>query len=181
MQFYAQIKEGRVINVIQGDPTGRFSPDIIWTPCDSDTQIGDIATEDTDVTFSKASLSLEEEISITLTAIKQIYRDKMSTVTREYDQHEIMTWPIQIEEAKRIVEGDLTDVIFLKALAERRGLNLQILAQRVLINNAGFRLITGNITGERQRLEDITKGATSLSRLNRVRKEVLAWKQNRSY
>lgn len=181
MLYFAQIVNGRVVNVIEGDPEGRFSPDIIWTPCDKDTQIGDIATDDTENKFIRETLSLEDEITNTLNMIKQIYRDKMSMVTKDYDQHEIMTWPVQIEEAKLVLAGELSDVIFLKEIANERGLNLTILAQRVLQNNAAFRYVTGKITGTRQRLEDITKGATSLSRLNRVRKEVLAWQQNRGF
>lgn len=176
MQYYAQLHNGVVQNVIEGDPTGRFDPSIVWVPCTSSTRIGDIynATKDS---FDLPVLSLEQEKNISFEVIKQHYNTLMRVITSEYDVLEMITWSIQIEEARAILNGRVDDAPFLSGVAAERHIDIKTLAERVLYTNNAFRTITGRLTGKRQYFEDLIKGADSLEALQEVRRKIQQWQE----
>lgn len=183
LELYAQIKNGRVVNTHLGDPTGLFDSSIKWVKVDNDTVIGDIViSEENDVTITgKERVSLNVELQLTLDNLNKIYRDKMGMVVREYDSYEIDTWFIQVHEAQQVLAGNVEEAVFLSELSKERHVDLTILAYKVLEQNIAFRKLVGNITGKRQYLEDMVKGATTIGRLNQVRRLIKEWQHERSY
>lgn len=176
MQYYAQVKNNVVQNVIQGDPTGRFDPSITWVPCSATTRIGDIYNVIEDM-FDIPKLSLDQEKQTSLEVIKQQYNSLMRFITAEFDTLEMITWSIQIEEARDILANDKADAFFLRGIAEERHIDIKTLAMRVIATNNAFRKITGRVTGKRQYLEDLIKGADSLEALQDVRRKIQQWQE----
>lgn len=176
MQHYAQIINSIVQNVVEGDPTGRFDPSIVWVPCSSSTRIGDIYNV-VDDAFVTPVLSLEEEKNTSFEVIKQHYNTLIRLITSEFDILEMITWSIQIEEAREVLKDENAEAPFLRGVAEERHIDLKTLAQRVLYSNHVFRKMTGRITGKRQYMEDLIKGADTLEALQEVRRKIQQWQE----
>lgn len=175
-KYYAQIVNGRVVNVVSGDPTGRFDSSIEWVECPFGTKIGDVLNVTTQ-SYTKPTLSLDEEKLISLEVIKRHYNALMSAITSEFDILEMITWSIQIEEANALLKDANAPALFLRALADERKIDLTTLAHRVIIANNMFRVATGRVTGRRQRLEDIIKAVESIEALQQVRRHIRNWQE----
>lgn len=172
--YFAHVVDNVVQHVIEGDPAGRFNPNIEWIPCPKDTQPGQLYVR-TDKKFIDQPLSLEQEKLVSLVHLKNLYKKLIDDVTSEYDQNEIITWSIQVEEAKDLLKDPNSEAYFLRALALSRGIPLPILVGKVIENNNLFRQVTGKITGDRQRFEDRIKGTTHIEDLVEIRKNMQKW------
>lgn len=73
-----------------------------------------------------------------------------------YPEVEVLSWPRQETEARAFIGSGLEDdAPLLKGIAVRRGIDLADLANRVIAKANAYASFTGNIFGERQRLEDL--------------------------
>lgn len=173
-QYYAHVVDNIVQHVIEGSPEGRFNPDIEWIPCPKGTEIGQLFVR-TDNKFIQAELSLDQEKTISLIDLKNKYKTLIDHITADYDQNEIITWSIQVEEAKELMKDEKAEAPFLTALATSRGIPLGLLVKKVLDNNTMFRRVVGKITGDRQRFEDRIVGCTHIGDLVEIRKAMQKW------
>lgn len=179
-KYYAQVVNNIVTNVIEGDPTGRFEPHLVWTPCKFTTKVGDILIDAKNFEYKESDIDLTKEKNITYDLITLVYRFLFDRLAVGYDKRERETWPIQIEEARQYLSDVEAPTPLLDALANRRYIDKKILAQRILGHNHVYRLKAGQITGDRQYLEDITAGSTSFEQLLRIRKQIQRWQEEGS-
>lgn len=179
-KYYAQVVDNVVMNVISGDPTGRFDSSITWHECDVETKIGDIFIIDDNVVNDNTSnieaKTLEEEKRITYNLVNLVYRTLFDKLTASYDEREVGTWFIQIAEAlEYMVNGDSADISFLDQISKKRYIPKELLVKRVLGHNMIFRQMAGAITGDRQHFEDIISGCNNIKELHRIRKDIKRW------
>lgn len=177
MQYYAQIVNNIVVNVIEGDPTGRFHESIVWTPCTATTRIGDIYNV-IDDTFVTPTLSLQEEKQISLNLVNQIYSKLVDRVTLSFPPEERLTWPFQIMGAIAITKDPTTDdlsAMFLREHSKVSQIPIDVLVGRVNMLAGHLLKVLGKYTGKRQLLEAQVNGCETMVHLNIVRKKIDAW------
>ena len=78
----------------------------------------------------------------------------LAVITASYPSSEVSSWPQQVQEAKAITADPAAEAPLLVALAEARAIAVAELAARVLIKAEAFSVISGQIIGRRQALED---------------------------
>ena len=86
--------------------------------------------------------------------VNGIYQQHMAAIANDYPLHERESWPVQLEEAKALQANPEATTPWLDACAGARGLDKAELAARVLAKDTAYRLISGNLSGIRQRHED---------------------------
>lgn len=86
--------------------------------------------------------------------VNALYQDRMATIADGYPMHERESWSVQLEEAKALQANPDAETPWLDACAASRGLDKTELARRVLEKDAAYRVISGNLSGIRQRHED---------------------------
>lgn len=87
-------------------------------------------------------------------SINAIFQSHMAAIADGYPMHERESWPVQLEEAKALQADPEATTPWLDACAAARGLDKAELAARVLAKDAAYRLISGTLSGIRQRHED---------------------------
>lgn len=104
--------------------------------------------------YKEELLSIDEIKQMKLDEINNQYEKAISQLTRGYPQTEISSWPKQEEEANSWVKDNAADVPFLTNLSIKREISMEILCQKVLDKALTFAMISGDLTGQRQRMED---------------------------
>lgn len=178
-KYYAQVIDNIVMNIIEGDPEGRFEPSIKWVPCKFTTRVGDILINPETFEYSE-DINLEVEKNVTYDMINLVYRLHIDKLTAGFDRREIDTWPIQIEEARLFLSGSSEETPLIDSLASRRYIDKTVLAKRILGHNHVYRVKSGMITGDRQYLEDIVAGCTSFEQLLKIRQQIQRWQEEGS-
>ena len=83
----------------------------------------------------------------------------LEVITATYPTSEVSSWPQQVKEAQNLQLDPQADAPLLIALAEARGLTVDELCDRVLAKSAAFSVVSGQIIGKRQALEDTLETA----------------------
>lgn len=78
----------------------------------------------------------------------------MAQVRAKYPDSEIMSWPKQEQEARAYAAATNSDCPLLANLAHSRGIDIDILANRIILKADEYAIVSGSIIGTRQRLED---------------------------
>lgn len=88
------------------------------------------------------------------TALTAEYERRMQAIAAGYPPSERESWPVQTEEAKALIADPTAPTPWIDAAAKARGLDRVELAQRIAAKDAQYRVISGNLSGVRQCIED---------------------------
>ena len=88
------------------------------------------------------------------TALTAEYERRMVVIAAGYPPSERESWPVQTSEAYALLADDTASTPWIDAAASARGLDRLELAQRIVAKDAQYRVISGTLSGVRQRIED---------------------------
>lgn len=96
---------------------------------------------------------IEQAKAEALARVNEGYIQAVSALEADYPASERESWHVQVDEARRLVEGD-TDTPWIDAAAQARGIARDELAQLIMTQDGQYRAIHGQLTGHRQALRD---------------------------
>lgn len=82
------------------------------------------------------------------------YESRMEVIAADYPPSERESWPVQIEEAAAIMEDASAITPWIDAASAARGIGRVELAARILGKDRAYRVISGTLSGARQKIED---------------------------
>ena len=88
------------------------------------------------------------------TALNAEYERRMQAIAAGYPPSERESWPVQTSEAHTLLADSMVSTPWIDAAASARGLDRIELAQRIVAKDAQYRIISGTLSGVRQRIED---------------------------
>lgn len=95
--------------------------------------------------------------------------EALSVVTSQYPNSEIDSWPVQIAEAEKWVEDELTPTPFIDGLLARRpGITKADMASRIMGNAVVYKALSSDVTGQRQYLDGLVDLATTKDEVQEV-------------
>jgi len=95
--------------------------------------------------------------------LRKLYEVKMNLLYKEYNI-ERSTWDKQIMEAKAYKEDNNAEVPFIKQLAETRGVELDVLVNKIIKKADEFSIALGKMLGEQHKYEDLIKTIDSFEK-----------------
>lgn len=106
--------------------------------------------------------SLQDLASAAMALVNAEYTRRMSAIATPYPPLERESWPIQLQEARMVMDyvsanvpvPDVVQTAWIDQCAAQRGLTREELAQRIVAKDAGYRQISGFLSGVRQSHED---------------------------
>ena len=151
---YALIESNIVKHVLRVPPENIFPPQTaaLYTPCPDDVDVG--------WTFADGVFSQPPRISPQLTAdqlrtaLTAEYERRMQTIAAGYPPSERESWPVQTSEAHALLSDPAASTQWIDAAATARGVDRLELANRIVAKDAMYRVISGTLSGVRQRIED---------------------------
>lgn len=81
---------------------------------------------------------------------------------------EVQSWATQADEAQAWAKDNSAHTPILSAIAQARGVPVDVLRQKALEKAQAYALLTATIAGQRQRFEDAIKAATNLDALEAI-------------
>lgn len=105
--------------------------------------------------YKEELLPIDKLKEIKLTEINTQYESAIAELTRGYPQTEISSWSKQEEEANSWTKDNNAVVPFLTNLSIKRNVPMEILCQKVLDKALLYAIKSGDITGQRQYMEDL--------------------------
>lgn len=87
-------------------------------------------------------------------ALTAEYERRMQAIAAGYPPSERESWPVQTSEAYALLADSTVSTPWIDAAASARGLDRIELAQRIVAKDAMYRVISGTLSGVRQRIED---------------------------
>ena len=102
---------------------------------------------------------IDELKATKLSEINHWADQQLATITSTYPQTEIQSWDQQRAEATLIIEGGEGSTLLLDAMAEARGIDPVLLAEKVLEKAHLFESLSGQVFGQRQAWEDQLEAA----------------------
>lgn len=131
--------------------------------------------------FERVRLPLDEERERILEKNIKIYSDKMGLILSGYDYYEIMTFPYQTQDLinyRAVERGEATsDLWFLPALCQARGLPVSIVVDRLEEHVRKFAKVSGYITGMKQKFEERINYAPTYEMLDELERHLEIWRQ----
>ena len=88
------------------------------------------------------------------TALTAEYESRMTIISTGYPPSERESWPVQTAEARALLDNPSANTPWIDTAAEARGIDRLVLAQRIVEKDYQYRLISGKLSGIRQRIED---------------------------
>ena len=88
------------------------------------------------------------------TALTAEYERRMQAIAAGYPPSERESWPVQTSEAYALLVDATAPTPWIDAASTARGLDRLELAQRIVAKDAQYRVISGTLSGVRQRIED---------------------------
>lgn len=94
----------------------------------------------------------------------------LAQVKANFTEAEIESWSKQEQGAKDLIAGDTGTeaVLFVAAIATRRGMEPLALAEKIMGNVASYGALSAAVIGEQQRLDDLIKAAAAQSDLDAI-------------
>jgi hypothetical protein len=89
-----------------------------------------------------------------LSSLMSEYEKRMQIIAAGYPPSERESWPVQTSEAYALLADVGAVTPWIDAAAAARGLTRVELATRIASKNAAYRVVSGTLTGVRQRIED---------------------------
>ena len=93
------------------------------------------------------------------TALTAEYERRMQAIAAGYPPSERESWPVQTSEAKALLADANASTPWIDAAATARGVDRLELANRIVAKDAVYRVISGTLSGVRQRIEDAIDAA----------------------
>ena len=151
---YALIESNIVKHVLRVPPENIFPAQTaaLYVTCPEDVDVG--------WTFADGVFSPPPRLSPQLTAdqlrtaLTAEYERRMQAIAAGYPPSERESWSVQTEEAKALLADPSAPTPWIDAAASARGLDRVELAQRIVAKDAQYRVISGTLSGVRQRIED---------------------------
>lgn len=112
---------------------------------------GWVLIADEDLPKPDQALVTSDQLRTTLTAE---YERRMQAIAAGYPPSERESWPVQTNEAYALLADSTAQTPWIDAAASARGLDRLELAQRIVAKDAQYRVISGTLSGVRQRIED---------------------------
>ena len=106
------------------------------------------------LTEQEISAKLAELVAENRTALTTEYERRMQAIAAGYPPSERESWPVQTSEAYALLADPQASTPWIDAAASARGLDRVELAQRIVAKDAQYRVISGTLSGVRQRIED---------------------------
>lgn len=88
------------------------------------------------------------------TALTTEYERRMQSIAAGYPPSERESWPVQTSEAYALLADAQASTPWIDAAATARGLDRVELANRIAAKDSQYRVISGTLSGVRQRIED---------------------------
>lgn len=88
------------------------------------------------------------------TALNAEYERHMQSIAAGYPPSERESWPVQTSEAYALLVDSTAPTPWIDAASTARGLDRVELAQRIVAKDTQYRVISGTLSGVRQRIED---------------------------
>lgn len=92
----------------------------------------------------------------------------MKELVATYPDMEVSTFYKQEEEARAIASGAEPSTNMLTSIAAVRGVDVKVLAERVIAHAEAFAIASGNIMGQRQKIEDAIDAAKNVAELDAI-------------
>ena len=87
-------------------------------------------------------------------ALTTEYERRMQAIAAGYPPSERESWPVQTSEAYALVADPQASTPWIDAASAARGLDRLELARRIIAKDAQYRVVSGTLSGVRQRIED---------------------------
>ena len=151
---YALIESNIVKHVLRVPPENIFPAQtaVLYTACPEDVGVGWVFA---DGVFSEPPrISPQLTADQLRTALTAEYERRMQAIAAGYPPSERESWPVQTSEAYALLDDATAPTPWIDAAASARGLARLELAQRIVAKDAQYRVISGTLSGVRQRIED---------------------------
>lgn len=106
-------------------------------------------------------LTLDEAKKQKLEEINTACDAALATLTTTYPERELLTFERQEREARALLAGDRSDIAHITAIAEARGITVDMLAQKIVAKADTFSVLSGTLIGHRQALETQVEQAST--------------------
>ena len=110
-------------------------------------RVDDLTAEQKAAKIKELADNLRQELALA-------YEARMAVIATGYPPSERESWPVQTSEAYALVADPQASTPWIDAAASARGLDRLELAQRIAAKDAQYRVISGTLSGVRQRIED---------------------------
>lgn len=112
-------------------------------------QLADRETGETSAMDDVAALRQDLRLALNVE-----YEQRMQTIASGYPPSERESWPVQTGEARALLADPEADTPWIDAAGAARGVDRVELAQRIVAKDAMYRVVSGFLSGVRQRIED---------------------------
>lgn len=106
-----------------------------------------------DGTVTNTPKSLEQLQAVLLGIVNGGYEARIQAIKDSYPPSEVLSWPKQEEEARAYQADNTVQGPFITNLAQERGITVAELVTKIIAKADAFAVISGQLTGIRQRLE----------------------------
>lgn len=169
---YAQIQDNRVHWIFESEETPDFAPYIQIVSLEGHNEVQE-GWNYIDGVFSEHIIPFSTLVSAKRNEIWSAGDVILATVKANYTEAEIESWSKQEQGAKDIKSGNTeTDAaLFVTSIAQNRGIETNILVEKILNNVKNYGALSSKVIGEQQRLDDLIKQAeidNDIDKLNSI-------------
>ena len=107
-----------------------------------------------DLEPEQITVNAAEALASKRKALMDEYERRMQAIAAGYPPSERESWSVQTAEAYALVADPQASTPWIDAASAARGLDRVELAQRIVAKDAQYRVISGTLSGVRQRIED---------------------------
>jgi len=100
--------------------------------------------------------------------VNSIFTGSMDKITNKYPEQEKLTWYQQEKEAQAYKADSNANVPLLTNIANRRGISIDELADKILAKSEAYTNIVGIAIGDKQNIEDMISNVTTLEDLDAI-------------
>lgn len=132
-------------------------------------------TGDYPVAVDPPAPTLEQQRATRLASICASCNVALAALTASYPEREISSWPQQEREARELAVNSAMPTPMLSAIAAARGMDVVELAARVRAKSDAYAVVSGQLIGQRQALEDVLLAIDLDAPDARVQIEKVCW------
>lgn len=144
--MWARLDSGKVVELTDIDPVGRFHHALVWVACDVGVRQGDVLSGGVNY---DAQILLDARLK-KQNEIDAAYSAALAVITDKYPESERNSWAKQESEARAWTTSNTASTPILNAISTARGITLAQQAAKVIANADVYAQIAGAIIGKRQ-------------------------------